>query len=129
MSRGGLTSSRWIWFYSIDLAPAAYAVLAFTLAVMFGAYLRRTLPALGAALVSFLALFLITGWAVRTLTPTSHAAGSRGGPDTGWTVSGQYYHPASQYWPLQLTYFASLLLLATAILVLGWRATRTRTVI
>ena len=29
LDHGGLTSSRWIWFFSIDLAPAAEAVLAF----------------------------------------------------------------------------------------------------
>ena len=53
--RAGLTSSRWIWFFFIDLALdlnlAAEAVLAFALAV-----------AIGAALLSFLALFLLTGW-------------------------------------------------------------------
>ena len=48
LNQGGLTSSRWIWFFSIDLAPAAEAVLAFALAVAIGAYLRRTLPAIGA---------------------------------------------------------------------------------
>jgi hypothetical protein len=42
LTRGGLTSSRWVWFFSIDLAPAAEAVLAFALAVTIGAYLRRT---------------------------------------------------------------------------------------
>src|SRR5690349_22192626 len=40
LDRGGLTSSRWIWFFSIDLAPAAEAVLAFALAAAIGAYLR-----------------------------------------------------------------------------------------
>ena len=47
LNRGGLTSSRWIWFFSIDLAPAVEAVLAFALAVALGAYLRRTLTAIG----------------------------------------------------------------------------------
>lgn len=126
---GGLTSSRWIWFFSIDLAPAAEAVLAFALAVAIGAYLRRTLVAIGAALVSFLALFLLTGWVVRSLTPTSRASGPRGTPDSGWGLGEGRYHPASQYWPLQLTYLAILLALATALLVLGWHATRPRSVV
>lgn len=129
LDRGGLTSSRWIWFYSIDLAPAADAVLAFALAVTLGAYLRRTLTAIGAALAGFLVVFLLSGWAVRSLTPTSSAGGVRGTPDSGWRVGGSRYHPAGQYWPLQVTYAALLLVLAAAVLVVGWRATRPRNVV
>jgi len=129
LNRGGLTSSRWIWFFSIDLAPAAEAVLAFALVVAIGAHLRRTLPAIGAALVSFLALFLLTGWAVRSLTPASNAAGSRGTPDSGWDIGGGRYHPANQYWPLQLTYLAVLLAVAEVLLTAGWRATRPRSTV
>ena len=129
LNRGGLTSSRWIWFFSIDLAPAAEAVLAFALAAAIGAYLRRTLAAIGAALVSFLALFLLTGWAVRSLTPASTATGPRGAPDSGWGIGGGRYHPADQYWPLQLTYLAILLALAVVLLAIGWRATRPRRVV
>jgi hypothetical protein len=129
LNRGGLTSSRWIWFFSIDLAPAVEAVLAFALAVALGAYLRRTLTAIGLALVGFLALFILTGWAVRSLTPTSRATGVRGAPDSGWGLDGGQYHPASQYWPLQLTYAAILLLIAVALLAAGWRATRPRTTV
>ncbi len=129
LQRGGLTSSRWIWFFSIDLAPAAETVLAFALAAAIGAYLRRTLPAIGAALVSFLALFLLTGWVIRSLTPTSAATGPRGAPDDGWVVSSGRYHPAAQYWPLQLAYLGLLLVLAAALLAIGWRATRPRSVV
>jgi hypothetical protein len=128
LTRGGLTSSRWIWFFSMDLTLAAEAVLAFALAVAAGAYLRRTLAAIGAALVGFLALFLITGWAIRALTPTSRSTGTRG-LSTSWGVGGGQIHPASQYWPLQLTYLAMLLLLAAALLAAGWRATRPRQVV
>ena len=129
LNRGGLTSSRWIWFFSIDLAPAAEVVLAFALAVAIGAYVRRTLPAIGAALVSFLALFLLTGWIVRSLTSASTASGSRGTPDTGWSIGGGRYHPANQYWPLQLTHLAILLALAAVLLAIGWRATRPRSIV
>ena len=80
LNHGGLTSSRWIWFFSIDLAPAAEAVLAFALAVAIGAYSRRTLPAIGAALVSFLALFLLTGRAVRDLTRPQKRPGPKEPP-------------------------------------------------
>lgn len=127
LTKGGLTSSRWPWFFSIDLAPAVEALLAFALAVAIGAWLRRTLPAIGAALIGFLAVFLLTGWAVRSLTPLSHDTGPRRGvPDGGWIVGSGLYHPASQYWPLQLTYAAMLLLAVTALLTTGWYATRTR---
>ena len=129
LNRGGLTSSRWIWFFSIDFAPAAEAVLAFAVAVALGAYLRRTLPAIGAALISFLALFLLTGWVVRFLTSASNAAGPRGTPDDGWDIGNGRYHPADQYWPLQLTYLAIMLAVATVLLAIGWRATRPRSVV
>jgi hypothetical protein len=94
-----------------------------------GAYLRRTLAAIGAALVGFLALFVLSGWAVRSLTPSSTATGSRGAPDSGWVVGGDRYHAAAQYWPLQLTYLALLLALSVGLLALGWRATRPRNVV
>jgi hypothetical protein len=38
------------------------------------------------------------------------------------------YHPASQYWPLQLILLTILLALAVAAMATGWHATRTRTV-
>jgi hypothetical protein len=129
LTRGGLTSSRWPWFFSINVAPAVEAVLAFALAVAMGAWLRRTLPAIGAALVGFLPLFLLTGWAVRSLTPLSRASGPRSLPDGSWMIGGGQYHPAGQYWPLQLTYVAILLLLAAAALAVGWRATRPRNIV
>ena len=129
LTRGGLTSSRWPGFFSIDIALAAEAVLAFALAVAMGAWLRRTLPAIGAALAGFLALFLLSGWAVRSLTPLTGATGLRGAPHSAWDIGGGQFHPASQYWPLHLTYAALLLLLAGAALALGWRATRARNVV
>ncbi len=126
LTRGGLTSTRWIWFFSIDLAPAAETVLAFALAAALGAYLRRTLAAIGTALVAFPVLFLLTGWIVRSLTPASHTTGRIGTPEQGWALGGNRFHPPSQYWPLQLTYLAILLVLAAVLLALGWRATRAR---
>jgi hypothetical protein len=134
LTEGGLTSSRWIWFFSIDLALAGEILLAFGLAVALGAWLRRTLPAVGGALVSFLVLFLASGWAVRTLTPTSRTTGPRFAvPRDGWVIHASSdqsvpYHPASQYWQLQFTFLAILLALAAALLLTGWYATRTRAV-
>jgi hypothetical protein len=37
-----------------------------------------------------------------SLTPLSHANGPRGTANNAWIVGGGQYHPASQYWPLQL---------------------------
>jgi hypothetical protein len=134
LTQGGLTSSRWAWFFSIHLAPAGEAVLAFALAVAIGTWLRCTLPAIGGALAGFLALLLGTGWMVRTLTPAQHTTGLKlAVPPGGWIIGAQAghgvpYRPASQYWPLQLAFLAILLTLAAALLGCGWHATRTRAV-
>ena len=53
LGMGGLMRSRWVWFFSMDLALAGEIVLAFALAVALGAWLRRTVPAVGAALACF----------------------------------------------------------------------------
>ena len=134
MVTGGLMSSRWVWFFSIDLALVGEILLAFALAVALGAWLRRTLPAAGAALAGFIALFVASGWAVRTLSPTQHTVGPSFNEPTGsWILQSSHvhsvpYHPASQYWPLQLTFMGVLLLLAVSALATGWHATRTRAV-
>lgn len=127
LTDGGLTTSRWPWFFSVGLAPVGEILLSFALAVAAGAWLRRTLPAVGAALVGFLVLLLGTGRAVQTLTPTSHTTGPRPSvPRDGWIVHGNSsYHPASQFWPLQVTFLIALLVLATGLLAFGWRTTRT----
>src|SRR5207247_3921038 len=75
LTEGGLTSSRWVWFFSMDLALVGEIVLAFALAVALGAWLRRTLPSVGAALVGFLLLLPASAWAVRTLTPARSTTG------------------------------------------------------
>ena len=131
---GGLIGSRWIWFFSMDLALVGEIVLAFALAVALGAWLRRTLPAVGAALAGFLVLLLASGWAVRTLAPASYTtAPSFDVPVGGWIMQTSQvhsvpYHPATQYWPLQLTFLTVLLALAATTLVFGWYATRSRCV-
>lgn len=38
------------------------------------------------------------------------------------------YHPAGQYWPLQVSLLTLLLALAAVALASGWHATRTRAV-
>jgi hypothetical protein len=134
MTDGGIISSRWIWFDAEGVAPAGIAVLAFALAVAAGAWLRRTLPAVGVALAGTLALTLLATQAVRTWTPVKHSSGPRFAvPRDAWTPRGGAdhpvpYHPASQFWPLQLTFLCILVVISVGVLALGWRATRDRAV-
>jgi len=131
LTAGDTTGSRWSWFASVNLAPVGEAVLAFTLAVAFGALLRRTLPAIGVALAGFTVLLLAARWSVQALTPASETTGPHfTAPPGSWILgSGTNapvpYHPASQYWPLQLILLTALLALAAAALATGWHATRT----
>ena len=134
LTEGGLTSSRWPWFFSIDLALTSDALLAFALAVALGAWLRRPLPAIGGALAGSLVLLIATGLAVRTLTPTSRTTAPHFTvPPDGWIIQSPNghsvpYHPGGQYWPLQLTFLAIALTLAVILLASGWHATRTRAI-
>jgi len=134
LTAGDTTSSRWSWFASIHLALAGEAALAFALGVAFGAVLRRTLPALGAAVAGFAVLLLGTRWIVQALTPVTNTTGPRfTAPAGSWLLGSGTgvpvpYHPASQYWPLQLILLTVLLTLAAAALASGWRATRTHAV-
>jgi len=134
LTAGDTASSRWSWFTSANLALAGEAVLAFALAVAFGALLRRTLPAIGAALAGFTVLLLVARWSVQALTPVSKTTGPHfTAPPGSWVLgSGTRapvpYHPAGQYWALQLILLTVLLALAAAVLATGWHATRTRAV-
>ncbi len=134
LAAGDTTSTRWSWFVSIHLALAGEAALAFALGVAFGAMLRRTLPAIGAAVAAFAALLLGARWMVQALTPATKTTGPRfAAPSGSWVLGSGTgvpvpYHPASQYWPLQLILLTVLLAVAAAALASGWRATRTRAV-
>jgi len=134
LTEGGLTTSRWPWFFSIDLALTGEVLLAFALAVALGSWLRRTVPAIGGALAGSLVLLIATGLAVRTLTPASRTTAPHFTvPSGGWIMQSPNghsipYHPASQYWPLQLTFLAIALALAATLLTSGWHATRTRAI-
>lgn len=134
LAAGDTTSSRWSWFVSINLALAGEAALAFALGVAFGAFLRRTLPAIGAAVSGFAVLLLAARWTVQALTPATNTTGPHfAAPPGSWVLGSGTgvpvpYHPASQYWPLQLILLTVLLAAAAAALASGWRATRTRAV-
>ena len=132
LTAGDTTTTRWSWFVSINLALLGEAALAFALGVAFGALLRRTLPAMGAAMAGFIVLLLGARWIVQAFTPASQTTGPHVvtppgswilGSGTGTTM---LYHPPGQYWPLQLTLLAILLAVAGAALASGWFATRTR---
>lgn len=109
-------------------------MLAFALAVAFGALLRRTLPAIGAAVAGFTVLLLAARWVVQAVTPARKTTGPHfAAPPGSWilgsgTNAPVLYHPAGQYWPLQLILLIILLALAAAALATGWHATRTCTV-
>jgi hypothetical protein len=134
LTAGDTASSRWSWFVSVNLAPAGEAVLAFALAVAFGALLQRTLPAIGAAVAGFTVLLLAARWMVQVLTPVSKTTGPQfTAPPGSWILGSGVgvpvpYHPAGQYWPLQLVLLTVLLALTAVALATGWRATRTRAV-
>jgi hypothetical protein len=134
LAAGDTTSSRWSWFVSINLALAGEAALAFALGVAFGALLLRTLPAIGAAVAGFAVLLLAARWTVQALTPVTKTNGPRfAAPPGSWVLGSGTgvpvpYHPANQYWPLQLILLTVLLAAASAALASGWRATRTRAV-
>jgi ABC-type transport system involved in multi-copper enzyme maturation permease subunit len=80
-------------FEARNLAPIGYAAFAFALAVTFGALIRRTVPAMAATLVGFVAARLVfTHWIRPHLLAPFHAAlplgsasdlGFQGDPSTG----------------------------------------------
>jgi hypothetical protein len=100
LTAGDATGSRWDWFVSVNLVLAGEAMLAFALAVAFGALLLRTLPAVGAAVPTSLVLLLAARWLVTST------------------------RPVSDYWSLQLALVTTLLVLAAGALASGWRATQ-----
>lgn len=103
---GGLFTSRWIWFSVIGPAPAAAALLAFALAVAAGAWLKRTLAAVGVALAGSLAVILACGqW----------LASYRSGPADG-----------GPFWLCEAAYTGILVAVAALALVVGWFGTRAR---
>ena len=85
-------------------------------------------------MAGFTVLLLAARWVVQALTPASKTTGPHfTAPPGSWILGSGTgvpvpYHPAGQYWPLQLTLLAVLLAVAAAALASGWHATRTRAV-
>lgn len=125
------TAKQWydVWtFHTNGPTLVALALCGLAAGALTGLLSRRTLPALGLGLVltgavwTGLQLLLPRLWPTRTSTGEAFDAL----PNSSWTVwesprgtvpAGDY-HPASHYWPLQLTSTA-LLLAVTALLTLG----------
>lgn len=134
LAAGDTASSRWSWFGAIDLALAGEVLLAFALGVALGALIRRTLPAIGAAVVGFTLLVIGLQWAVLERTPTRTSAGPGfNAPPGSWLLDPRRgfrfrYHPPSQFVALQLILLCVLLAVAALALVTGWHATRDRAV-
>jgi hypothetical protein len=133
LSDGGVTSSRWPWFFSTPWPqPAAPPWRSPSPSPpgpgCDGPCRRRARPGRVPGPVR-------RGRPHRaTLTPVHHTLpGDRGVPRDAWTwptgtADAIPYHPANQSWPLQLTFLAILLTLTLAVLALVWHATRTRAV-
>jgi ABC-type transport system involved in multi-copper enzyme maturation permease subunit len=130
LAAGDPTSTRWSWFGSIDLALAGEVVLAFALGVALGALIRRTLPAIGAAVVAFTLLILGLRWVVLEHTPTRTTTGPGfTAPPGSWLLDPRNgfpfrYHPPTQFVALQLILLGVLLAVAASALVTGWLSTR-----
>lgn len=112
---------------------AAWTLVAFAIAVLAGAVVRRVLPAMFAALVAWAGLFFLT---VGVLRP--HYAAPRIGSgraiNVGWWIVGQthagadaLYQPASRFWTFQLIETGWLVVLSVVLLWLTVRLVRRRT--
>ncbi|MET7478545.1 hypothetical protein ABZT17_29850 [Streptomyces sp. NPDC005648] len=121
----------WHWWAARTFTangPAALALplLGLSLGTLTGLLLRRALPASALALLGIgLALGALGEvrphlWPWATGGPT--AADVLAGPDAG------HYHPASHFWPLQLTETALVLALTAVLTALAFRLLRRRAV-
>jgi hypothetical protein len=134
LAAGDITTTRWSWFSSIDLALAGEALLAFALGVALGALLRRTLPAIGMTVAAFAVMLVGVRWTVLQLSPTRTAPGpGLNAPRGSWILDPRAglpvrYHPATQFGSLQVTFVCVLIVVAALTLVSGWRVTRDRAV-
>ncbi|MEU2625022.1 ABC transporter permease [Streptomyces sp. NPDC007157] len=125
------TAKQWydIWtFHANGPTLVALALCGLTAGALTGLRSRRTLPALGLGLLLTGAIWTVTQLLLPRMWPTRTSTGEAyfALPNSSWTVwesksgtvpSGDY-HPASHYWPLQLTTTA-LLLAVAALLTLG----------
>ncbi|MEU9150263.1 ABC transporter permease [Streptomyces sp. NPDC048417] len=125
------TAKQWydVWtFHTNGPTLVALALCGLAAGALAGLLSRRTLPALGLGLLLTGAIWVAAQLLMPRLWPTKTSTGKAffALPNSSWTVrEGKNagvpygdYHPASHYWPLQLTTTA-LLLAVTALLTLG----------
>ncbi|MER5521124.1 ABC transporter permease [Streptomyces sp. NPDC002763] len=125
------TAKQWydVWtFHTNGPTLVALALCGLAAGALAGLLSRRTLPALGLGLLLTGAVWVAAQLLMPLLWPTRTSTGKAffALPNSSWTVrTGKHadvpygdYHPASHYWPLQLTTTA-LLLAVTALLTLG----------
>ncbi|MFD8811360.1 ABC transporter permease [Streptomyces sp. NPDC059627] len=125
------TAKQWydVWtFHTNGPTLVALALCGLTAGALTGLLSRRTLPGLGLGLLVTGVLWAVAQLLLPHLWPTRTAGGKAffALPNSSWTVrTGKHadvaygdYHPASHYWPLQLT-TTVLLLAVTALLTLG----------
>ncbi|MGW4908487.1 ABC transporter permease [Streptomyces sp. NPDC004270] len=125
------TAKQWydVWtFHTNGPTLVALALCGLAAGALAGLLSRRTLPALGLGLLVTGVVWVAAQLLMPHLWPTRTSTGKAffALPNSSWTVrTGKHaevpygdYHPASHYWPLQLTTTA-LLLAVTALLTLG----------
>jgi hypothetical protein len=125
------TAKQWydVWtFHTNGPTLVALTLCGLTAGALTGLLSRRTLPGLGLGLLVTGVLWTVAQLLLPHLWPTRTAGGKAffALPNSSWTVrTGKQadvpygdYHPASHYWPLQLT-TTVLLLAVTALLTLG----------
>jgi hypothetical protein len=121
-------AGRWTFFDVMGLAPMAYAIFAFTLGVCAGAVIQRTVPAMAATLVLFVAVrvavYLWRPWFLSPVTLQLPAPASRldGVWQIGTTSYGEVnqtilYQPAERFWTFQGFEAGIFLLLSLALIL------------
>jgi hypothetical protein len=128
---------NWTFFDIMGLAPVAYALFAFALGVSAGAVIQRTVPAMAATLVLFvatrLAIYLWRPWFLPPMrlqlpAPASALQGAWqiGTPSFGEINQTITYQPAERFWTFQSFETGIFLVLSSALILLTFLLLRHR---
>lgn len=111
------------------IAPLGFVLFAFALGVAAGALIRRTVPAIAATVVAYVAVktliqglrahYLPAKTIARTANAFSAPTGGRGSWDLSFPFSHTVYQPASRYWPFQSVEFGIYLCLSSALVAVA----------
>ncbi|MGW2522507.1 hypothetical protein ACWC09_37045 [Streptomyces sp. NPDC001617] len=121
----------WHWwtdqtFTANGTTAVAQPLLGLALGTLAALLLRRAMPASGLALAAMGLLNTALGVLRPHLWPW--ATGKPASSDVLYGIAVDQYHPASHFWPLQLTETALVLALTAAITALAFRLLRRRAV-